>query len=49
VIAIPSERRQPATNARIVSLLEEVKAELARQQRQQEQIARVLARLAERR
>jgi len=38
-----SQIRQPATNARIIGLLEEVKAELARTRKQQEQIAHDLA------
>lgn len=40
-----SQTKQPATNARILCLLEEVKAELVRTRKQQEQIARELARL----
>jgi hypothetical protein len=42
---MPAQATQPATNARIVCLLEEVQAELARASSQQEQIARELARL----
>jgi hypothetical protein len=39
---------QPATNERIVRLLEEVKAELAEAQRRDEQLARDLTRLLQR-
>jgi len=45
---MPSQAKQPATNAQIFSLLEEVKAELARTRKQQEEIARDLARLLRR-
>jgi len=40
---------QPATNERIVRLLEEVKAQLADSKKGQERIARDLARLLKRR
>ena len=40
---------QPATNQRIVELLEEVRAQLADAARRDEQLARDLARLLERR
>jgi hypothetical protein len=43
-----SHSAQPATNERIVRLLEEVKAELADSKKRQEQIARDLTRLASR-
>jgi hypothetical protein len=39
---------QPATNERIVRLLEEVKAQLADAERREQQIARDVARLLER-
>jgi ribosome maturation protein Sdo1 len=39
---------QPATNERIVRLLEEVKVELAEAKRRDEQLARALTRLLER-
>jgi hypothetical protein len=39
---------QPATNERIVSLLEELRAELAEAREREERIARDLARLLER-
>jgi hypothetical protein len=41
--------KQPATNERIVRLLEEVKAELADSKKREQQIARDLTRLLERR
>jgi hypothetical protein len=40
-----SQTAQPATNERIVRLLEEVKAELADSRKREQQIARDLARL----
>jgi hypothetical protein len=40
-----SQSKQPATNDRIVRLLEEVKAQLADSSKRQEQIARDLGRL----
>jgi hypothetical protein len=40
---------QPATNQRIVRLLEELKAELADSKKREQQIARDLTRLLERR
>jgi hypothetical protein len=43
-----SQSTQPATNERIVRLLEEVKAQLADSDRRQQQIARDLTRLLER-
>jgi hypothetical protein len=46
---MPTHAEHPPTNERIMRLLEEVKAELARSGKRQEQIARDLARLLERR
>jgi hypothetical protein len=43
-----TERAQPATNERIVRLLEEVKAQLTESKRRDEQIARNLTRLLKR-
>jgi hypothetical protein len=43
-----SQSKEPATNERIVRLLEEVKAQLADSREQQEQIARDLTQLLER-
>lgn len=43
-----SQSAQPATNERIVRLLEEVKAQLAESIKQQKQIARDLGRLLSR-
>jgi hypothetical protein len=43
------QKAQPATNERILRLLEEVKAELAESHKREQQIARDLARLAARR
>jgi hypothetical protein len=43
------ESAQPATNERIVRLLDEVKAQLAEAKRREEQIARDLTRLLDRR
>jgi hypothetical protein len=43
-----SQTKQPATNERIVRLLEEVKAQLADSDRRQQQMARDLTRLLER-
>jgi hypothetical protein len=40
-----SQTKQPATNERIVRLLEEVKAQLADVSKQQQQVARDLTRL----
>jgi hypothetical protein len=40
-----AQRAQPATNERIVRLLEEVKAQLAAAEKREQQIARDLARL----
>jgi hypothetical protein len=45
---MPAQSRRPATNERIVTLLEELRAELARASEQPEQIARELARLMRR-
>jgi hypothetical protein len=42
------QKAQPATNERILRLLEEVKAELAESRRREQQIARDLARLVAR-
>jgi hypothetical protein len=44
-----AQRAQPATNERIVRLLEEVKAQLAASEKREQQIARDLARLLARR
>lgn len=41
-----SQNAQPATNERIVRLLEEVKAELAESKQREQQLARDVARLA---
>jgi hypothetical protein len=43
-----SQGAQPATNERILRLLEEVRAELAESKRRDERIARDLARLLQR-
>lgn len=43
-----SESAQPATNERIVRLLEEVKAQLADSKKREQQIARDLTRLLDR-
>jgi hypothetical protein len=43
------QKAQPATNERILRLLEEVKAELADSRKREQQIARDLARLVARR
>jgi hypothetical protein len=43
------QKAQPATNERILRLLEEVKAELAESRKREQQIARDLARLVARR
>jgi hypothetical protein len=43
-----SQSKQPATNERIVRLLEEGKAQLADSEKRQQQIARDLARLLNR-
>jgi hypothetical protein len=45
---VPTDPKQPATNERIVGLLEELKAQLVDVGKQQDQIARDLARLADR-
>jgi hypothetical protein len=42
------QKAQPATNERILRLLEEVKAELAESRKREQQIARDLARLVAR-
>lgn len=44
-----SQSKQSATNERIVRLLEELKAQLAESSQRQEQIARDLARVLDRR
>jgi hypothetical protein len=48
VMMMASQSAQPATNERIVRLLEEVKAQLAESIKQQKQIARDLGRLLSR-
>jgi hypothetical protein len=47
-VTVASRSAQPATNERIVRLLEEVKAQLADAKKRQERIARDLGRLLER-
>jgi hypothetical protein len=44
-VMMASQSKQPATNERIVRLLEEVKAQLADISKQQQQVARDLTRL----
>jgi hypothetical protein len=44
-VTVASRSAQPATNERIVRLLEEVKAQLADSKKRQERIAQDLARL----
>jgi hypothetical protein len=44
-VTVANSSAQPATNERIVRLLEEVKAQLAESKKGQERIARDLARL----
>jgi uncharacterized coiled-coil protein SlyX len=43
-----NQGKQPPTNERIICLLEELKAQLAESSKQQDRIARDLARLLER-
>jgi hypothetical protein len=45
---VASQTAQPATNERIVRLLEEVKAQLADSKKREQQIARDLTRLLKR-
>jgi CRISPR/Cas system CSM-associated protein Csm2 small subunit len=48
-VIMASQSKQSATNERIVRLLEELKAQLAESSQRQEQIARDLARVLDRR
>jgi hypothetical protein len=47
-VTMASQSKQPATNERILRLLEEVKAQLAETAKRQEQMARELNRLSRR-
>jgi hypothetical protein len=47
-VTMASQRTEPATNERIVRLLEEVKTQLADSREQQKRIARDVTRLLER-
>jgi hypothetical protein len=47
-VNVPAKSAQPATNERIVRLLEEVRADLADSKRREEQIVRSLERLLKR-